>query len=120
MSAKLKTQIISGMAFGSLLVPALALAQGGAKDAAGLIGLIATLVGQALPVLIGVAILFFIWGVVRFLLAGDNEDTRKAARNMIIWGIISIFVIVSVWGLVNLLGTTFGLTNTPPPVPGLP
>ncbi len=42
--------------------------------------------------------------------AGD-ETARTEARNIMIWGIIALFVMVSVWGLVNVLDDTFGLDD---------
>ena len=48
------------------------------------------------------------------------EVTEKEARNVMIYGIIGLFVMVAVWGLVNVLINTFGLSTSVPQVPGLP
>jgi len=60
-----------------------------------------------IPLLISVALIVFIIGVVRFIANGDNEEKRKEGRQFIIWGIVGLFVIVSVWGLVSVLQNTF-------------
>ena len=43
----------------------------------------------------------------KFILAAGSEEGRKEGRNIMIWGIIALFVIVSVWGLVQVLNNTF-------------
>jgi hypothetical protein len=64
--------------------------------------------GRAIPLLIGVALLVFVWGVVRFMLSDDDRSRDEGKRRMA-WGVIGLFVVVSVWGLVALLGTLLGV-----------
>jgi phage-related holin len=69
-----------------------------------------------IPVLILAAVVTFMAGVVKFVGAGDNEEKRQAGRDVMIWGIVVLFVMVSIWGFVNILsntffGRTFGLPN---------
>lgn len=67
-----------------------------------------------IPFIIGLGVLIFLIGVVQYVASGDNEEKREASRNMMIYGIIAIFVMVSVWGFVNILVKSFNLTNTAP------
>jgi glycerol-3-phosphate acyltransferase PlsY len=55
-------------------------------------------------------------------LAGGDEEKRTTGRNTMIYGIVAIFVILSVWGLVNILNGTFGTANqsNPQQLPNLP
>lgn len=62
-----------------------------------------------IPLLFAVAILVFIWGVVQFIAHADNEEKRTQGRNFMVYGIISLFVMVTIWGLVNVLSNTFGV-----------
>ncbi len=69
-----------------------------------------------IEILIGFAFMWIIFNVVRYLIVGaDSEDSRKNARDSIMYGVIGLFIILSIWGLVNiLLGTfKFGDGNTP-------
>ena len=59
------------------------------------------------PLIISLAVVYFIWQVFRYAIAGNEEDKAKAKTHMI-WGIVGIFVMVSVWGLVGILTSTFG------------
>ncbi len=59
------------------------------------------------PFLISIALVIFLIGVVRFVGAGDNEEARLSGRNVMIFGIIVLFVMISVWGIVKLLYSSF-------------
>ena len=65
-----------------------------------------------------VATVIFLWGVVRYISAGGDEEKTKEARQMIIWGIIFLAVMVAVWGFVNIvLDFIFG-SEDPFEIPG--
>jgi Type IV secretion system pilin len=68
------------------------------------------LFNSIVPVLIALGVLFFVWGVVQYVIA-DDEEAKSAGRNRMIYGIIGLAVIIGVWGLVNFLRNTFGLNN---------
>ncbi len=67
--------------------------------------------GSVIPFLIGLGLIIFLVGLVGYVSAGDNEEKREAGRGLILFGIITLFVMVSVWGLVKIIYTTF--FNTP-------
>src|SRR6185369_2737726 len=73
----------------------------------GLIKFFSTILGYLFPVLIALAVILFIWRVFQYTISAD-EDTKEKAKSGIIWGIVGIFVMVSVWGLVAILQSTFG------------
>jgi len=68
------------------------------------------LFNAVVPVLIALGVLYFVWGVVTYVISSD-EEAKKTGRNRIIYGIIGLAVIIGVWGLVNVLRNTFGLNN---------
>ncbi|MFA6095099.1 MAG: hypothetical protein WC757_04435 [Candidatus Paceibacterota bacterium] len=75
----------------------------------GLVDMVKNAIGVIVPLLISLAVLFFLWGVFQYI-RGDAAAKAEGAKNMI-WGIVGIFVMVSVWGLVGVLSGTFGLNN---------
>ncbi len=78
-------------------------------------------VTRAVPILIGVALLVFIWGLIQYINAGDDDAKKKGARGTIIYGVIILAAIVGVWGLVNFVLDTIGVdTGTTVPTPGVP
>jgi len=71
---------------------------------------IGNLLNVIIPILITLGVVYFIWGVIQYVTAKD-EEKQKEARSTMIYGIIGLAVIVSVWGLVGVLQKTFGLTT---------
>lgn len=72
---------------------------------------VSELVNPTVILIIGFAVVYFFWGVAKYILHSDDAKTREEGRGMMIQGIIAIFVMISMWGLVNLLDNTFGLDN---------
>ena len=63
-------------------------------------------------IIISVAVLYFLWGVAQFVLSAGDEKKVEEGRKTMLWGIIALFVMIAMWGLVALLLDTFGLYNT--------
>lgn len=73
------------------------------------IGRLQVALDALMPFLVGLALVFFIIGVLKYIMAQDNESGRTAARQMMVNGIIALFVIVSVWGLVLVIAETINV-----------
>lgn len=71
------------------------------------------LINDALFLLMAVAILVFVWQVIRYFIL-PNEN-RKDAGLYVMYSVLGFFVIFSLWGLVNILSSTFGLSNATHP-----
>ena len=117
---KKKLIVLSGSVFS--FAPLLALAQvttgggpvpcagGPVQDFQGMLCKIAEILGAILPVLVALGVVYFVWGVVTYVIASD-EEAKKTGRNRIIYGIIGLAIIISLWGIVRILGNTFGLNQ---------
>jgi ABC-type transport system involved in cytochrome bd biosynthesis fused ATPase/permease subunit len=106
------------------LVPGLTMAQtlsfGNVQDTLNSVSLV---IDRLIPIIIGLALLLFLIGVLKYVTAGGDEEARAAARGMIIFGIIALFVMTAVWGFVRILSSTiFGGSNVEnvPSVPRIP
>ena len=71
-----------------------------------------------LPIIIAIAVIYFVYNALMYMIAAD-EERKGEAKSKMIYGIIALFVMVSVWGLVNILKGTFSLDNTTPSTPKL-
>ena len=80
----------------------------------GLICFAASLLRLVIPLLVGVALIMFIYGIIIYVINANSDDKRKEGTKSMLMGIIGLFVMISVWGLVKVLGSTFGLDNTIP------
>ncbi len=105
---------------GSYLLPLLALAQ----DLSGLTNLvnqIADIIRLIGPVVFGLAIIYFFWGVAKYILAAGDPGEASKGKSIMIYGVIAIAVMASIYGLVAFLQTSFGIdTATTINVPELP
>lgn len=77
-----------------------------------------SIVNPLIALLLGVALVYFLWGVLQYITKLNSKDQAEA-RQVMWWGIVALFVMVSVWGLVQVLLNTFGLDSTLP-VPNIP
>lgn len=66
---------------------------------------ISDIMGPLLVVAIGYAVIIFIWSLIEYLQGDAAKKGNALAR--ISWGILVLFVIVSLWGLVGILTNTF-------------
>ncbi|MCF7834248.1 MAG: pilin [Candidatus Pacebacteria bacterium] len=68
------------------------------------------------PLLVAMATVAFVWGIIMYVISGGDENKKDKGREYIMWGLIGLTVMVSVWGLVKILGTTFGIDHAIPQV----
>ena len=103
----------TGLGAGALL-PLLAAAQ---QTLGGVGVTILGIINTIILILMALAVLYFVIAVIRYIMAKE-EKAKGEARNNMIYGIIGLFVIFSVWGLVKILQTTFGVQGGVSPVGG--
>ena len=70
----------------------------GVKD---LIRAVGGLINPIIAILVGVALLAFFWGLARFIFrVGGDEKAVEEGKRIMKWGLIALFVMVSVWGII--------------------
>src|SRR4051812_24302644 len=109
-----KIALSASVSFIALSAPLLASAQ----SITSVTTLVSALINYAIGILIGVAIIAFFVGLIRYLFTAKAEEGKKGAIKMMVYGILAIAVMLSVYGLVRLLQNTFGVGNNaavPPP-----
>ena len=64
-----------------------------------------------ITLLFALAFLYFAYGIIRFLSASgdDKSGKRIEARNSILWGIVGMVIMFSVYGIINFVLGTFGI-----------
>ncbi len=98
----MKKSVFAGISL--WLLPALSFAQTG-NDVSGLISTASGILGSVVPLLITLALIVFFWGLIKYILSSGEGD-HKAGRAIMIAGIVSLFVMVSVWGIIRLAQNT--------------
>lgn len=71
------------------------------------------IVTAVIPLIFALAFMFFLWGVFKFMRASDAK-AKQDSQKLIWWGLIGLFVMVSVWGIIRILGMTLGIETTVP------
>ena len=64
--------------------------------------------------MIGVAVVVFLWGIVEFIAKFDNEEVKERGKQNMLWGLIGMFIMFGVFGIIKLILVTFAL-----PVPSI-
>jgi|SRR3989344_6249076 len=72
------------------------------------ISMILGFIAYLIPLLIAIGLLVFFWGMAKFILHAEEEEKREEGKQLMMWGAIGLFVMVSFWGLINILTGTFG------------
>lgn len=83
-------------------------------------GFIALINNWLVPVLLAIAFLMFVWGIVNYFIIGASDPSkRNTGGEFLLWSLVGFVAIFSVWGLVNIVGNTFGLSpgGEPPAYP---
>ncbi len=77
------------------------------------VGRITTFINNTLvPLVFGVALLVFIWGMFRFfILGGHTDDGKQQGKDLMIYAVVGFVLMVSIWGIVNLIANGLGFSG---------
>jgi hypothetical protein len=53
----------------------------------------------------------FMWGLVKFLWNSREGEINDNGKQHMLWGVVGMFIMVSVYGIINLITGTFGITE---------
>ncbi len=79
-----------------------------------------------IPVLLALAVLVFFWGLVKFINHADDEKAVEEGKQLMLWGMIALFVMIALWGIlgwiqvelgINVAGSLGTLPNPPTTIP---
>jgi len=67
------------------------------------------IVNPLIILLFGIALISFFWGIFEFLSKSSSEEGRVRGKRNMVWGIIGMFIMFSVFGIINIILGTFGI-----------
>lgn len=123
MSKFMKSQLTKTLpAFLVVATPLVALSQD-EEGISGLIDSLTQIVNQLIPLAASIALLGFFWGLARYIFKAGDEDAKAEGKRIMIGGIIALFLIAAVGGIIQFIGTALGVpteggTITPPTING--
>ncbi len=95
---------------GGGIMPGGILGGGGFGVAGVAITIINIINGVLVPLLFAISFLMFLYGIAKaYILSPGDEEAVKNGHKILLWGLIGFAVMISVWGLVNVVVSTFGL-----------
>lgn len=81
-------------------------------DFRSLMQLFADLLGSVIGVLYMFAFAAFFWGIVLFVFNTNDDKKRQEGKSWMLWSVVALFVMITIWGLVGLLVNTVGISPT--------
>ncbi|MBU6490756.1 hypothetical protein KGQ25_01120 [Patescibacteria group bacterium] len=64
------------------------------------------------PLLFAIAFIVFLYGIAKaYIFSGGDPEKIKDGHKLVLWGLIGFVVMISLWGLVNVVSNTFGLAG---------
>lgn len=116
-----KALALTSGTFAALVLPLVSSAQSisNISDAGSFV--INTINNVLVPVIFAIAFIVFLWGAFdTFIVGANSEEVKEKGKNLMLWGLIGFFVMVSIWGLVNILtgSVSFGTNTAPTTLPG--
>jgi hypothetical protein len=61
--------------------------------------------------LFAAAMVYFLYGLVQYLISPDNEEIRKTSKSHMMYGVFGLFIMVAVFGIERLILNTIGVSN---------
>lgn len=75
-----------------------------------LINALGGLINASIAIVVAIALLSFFWGLARYVFRiGGDEKAVENGKRIMKWGLIALFVMVSVWGIVVFFQRAFNL-----------
>ncbi len=71
--------------------------------------LLISIIGMIIPILLALAVLVFMWGIVKFIAHAGDEKAVEEGKTLMIWGMVGLFVMVAIWSIVGYLQSSLGL-----------
>ena len=94
----------------SITVPVITAAQGYLTNTTGISRDFLSLLNNTLvPIVFSLALLFFFWGVALYL--RQSEHDKERGKKVMAWGVVALFVMSSVWGLVFFFRREFNIQD---------
>ena len=76
----------------------------GPKNFSELVGMFLSLIGLLIPVLFGLSLIVFLWGIIKaWILGGGDETSVTKGKQLALAGMLGLVVMAGVWGIVALV-----------------
>jgi len=81
------------------------------------LSVVSDLVNGLIPITLAITVLIFFWGLAMYLWDSSNPEKKGQGIQIMVMGILALFVMVSIWGIIGVLQQTFKVDQAKPIVP---
>lgn len=64
------------------------------------------ILNPVIGLMVAIAVIVFLWGAFKFIKNADNSEERKKGSLSMMWGAIGLFIMMSAYGILNLIIAT--------------
>jgi len=83
-----------------------------ASTFAGIITYVLSILNLLIPILVALALIFFFWGLSRFVISAGNESELKKGKNYMMWGILALFILFSYSAIISIFAKDLEIGDT--------
>lgn len=67
--------------------------------------------GTLIPLAFALCLLYFFWGMAKYIKSGasSGEKAAQEGKNIMVWGVVGLFVAFSIWGIINFIQSELGI-----------
>ena len=95
----------------AVLTPVISFAAAMLTGTASFLTSVKGLMNPIIAIMSGLAVVYFFWGMGQFILHAGDPKAVEEGRSKMIWGVVAIFVIFCIFGIVNWLGAQLGVST---------
>ncbi len=78
------------------------------KTISELITMFINIVSTLIPFMGALAFFVFLIGVARYIKSSGSEKDTKDSKNLLIWGVVGMFILVTIWGIISFIKSELG------------
>lgn len=65
-----------------------------------------------ITLLFAIAVVYFSWGIFEFIRDSDSGEAREKGKSHMVYGIVGMFIMIAVFGIMRLITNTLGLDDS--------
>jgi uncharacterized membrane protein required for colicin V production len=70
----------------------------------------AEILSPLILLMMAVAVAYFLYGLFEMIRDGGNEEARRTGQQHMLWGVVGLFIMVAVYGIIHAVCRTIGVS----------
>lgn len=66
-----------------------------------------------IALLFALAVVYFLFGLMEFIKNPNNEEEQTKGKSHMVWGVVGIFLMIAVYGILDFIATSLGVPKVP-------